>query len=56
MTSAAHEELETLRGQLLGRLRAFQQPVPMNVNRLSREELKGRYEELIPRGLRGDEA
>jgi hypothetical protein len=55
LEAAAREQLEIARGRVLGRLRALQRPVPMNLNRLSRDELNQMYTGLLPRGLRGED-
>ena len=52
---AAHNRLEELRGQVMGRLRATgrERDIPMNLNLMSEQQLRQMYDRLLPAAFRG---
>ena len=45
---ASHNMLEELRGMVMGRLRALQRDIPVNLNRMTESQLRQAYEACLP--------
>jgi hypothetical protein len=54
LATAKRDKLSELQGRVLGRLKALQRPVPMNLQSQTYDALRKMYEEMVPRGLRED--
>ena len=54
---AAHNRLQELRGLVTGRLQALGRgrEIPMNLNRLSEQQLRQKYDFILPAAFRGED-
>ena len=54
LATAERDKISELQCRVLGRLKALQRPVPMNLQSQTYDALRTMYGEMVPRGLRED--